>query len=472
MIKWTDQHVDPSGFGSESVSLLRDIPHLGIVLSVSKRDTKPLRLSTWDRETKLRIRERHGSRGADQHDRSAWTFWGTMPALGPSGELIYFSDQPLGERPGKLNRLTHDGLEGECLISGLPPRNHIETILVSPDAKLAYIHCDASDDWISGLYCLETRSELRRSRAPPEDRWSRSFQFSPCSKMAISSSESIVQSGSEQLHFSLLDVRNGMVILSGDSSVYSESLYISADGSSVLLRDGLRGYIKSTWPIPEDWQQPESALPPPEVGSWARLNPRALVDRSREDPARFLGAALAFFERFPCHPQAEELWRFLQSEPSLLAKTHPVWPSVRGNETAHVLPLVVSRLNAEGKRGSGKAPLLKAMDHAMSNPEIRPSWNEFNALLKLAPEWLVLYALDFAEQGLWRVDSILGSFKLQTNRALLVVAGVALAKSEMQEIRWAVRDWLHPVLLAEHVYAAIEQALPADDPPRPKTEWE
>jgi hypothetical protein len=202
--------------------------------------------------------------------------------------------------------------------------------------------------------------------------------------------------------------------------------------------------------------------------------PKALLQLSREDPARFLGATLKFFGQFPWHPQANELWSFLQSEPSLLAQVHRVRPSMRsgGNEAITVLPLVVSRLEAEGKGGDGKAPLLQAMDQAMSNPEIRPSWDEFWALLSVAPEWLVLYALDFAERGLWTVDSILGSFKLQTNRALLVVAGVALAKSEKQEIRWAVRGWLHPVVLSEHVYAAIEQALPADDPPKPKTEWE
>ena len=260
---WTDETVVDSGFGTEEATILRDLPHLGIVVSATfedGRDQMRGRLSTWDRETKRRIRCR-----VSIEDASAQASWTReyLPRISENGSLIFA--QSAG-RSGSIRVLAVDELESERRIVDLPPEDSIGHVSLSQDGRLLRLQTK-TQGW--RIMCMDTGEVLWK--APPAgDRAFERFHFSPCGRLAVVDVEVSVQSGSELFWFALYEARTGVCVLSGESSVYDESLNFSDDGTQLLLEATGDKRIRDRWTIPEEWQFAQTSPPlcPPSVMSW------------------------------------------------------------------------------------------------------------------------------------------------------------------------------------------------------------
>jgi hypothetical protein len=273
MEKWFDEKVDPDGFGLEDAWLLRDLPHLGVVVSLAKEKRgEPPRLSTWDRKTRQRIRCRASrlEQGRDEPS-DQWKRRG-LPAFTESGALVFYLQHEWEYAPGMIHGLDFDALETDRRIQGLPAETDLHELMVSPDGQTLHLCRCEQDSRIHTLSCLDGGETLWENQFSWGMRDS-GFEFSACSRLGLLWKETDVQSGSDWLSFSLVEARTGVCILTDESSVYSEALRFSGDGREVLLQACDSDRVKRCWTVPEDWQRDreDPALPPPSVFNWEKI---------------------------------------------------------------------------------------------------------------------------------------------------------------------------------------------------------
>lgn len=221
---WTEQRVEPAGFGKERVWRLREYPEFGVVLSMAGEG-----LSVWDTSSRRRVHTftpGTDKLSGDMHRASA---------LAPDGALVYL-------RRGQVWRLPLGAFEARVLVDGLPEQyNHLT---LSPDNDT--VACFDHDRELGFVVASLSGGEVLWERRAALD----GLNFSPTGLHLMASNDQTWQSGSDTVDFTVHAALTGDRVSQRGSTCWMESLFWSDDGRDVVLQDWSSGRKpKRVWRI-------------------------------------------------------------------------------------------------------------------------------------------------------------------------------------------------------------------------------
>lgn len=255
--QWTEQQVDPTGFGDDHAWRVREYPGLGIVLSIAQQG-----LSTWDLARRCRTQRLTPGAGEVSGDLS------TAVALAPDGGLLYL-------RRGTLWKLPLGSLTARPLLDGLPGKHNLLALCPDNDTvATSHDHPHEQGFVVASLAGGEVLWEMGTRRGSPI--------FSPTGLHLMVSNECYCQSGSDTVDFEVYEARSGAFVIDGFSTCWDESLYWSEDGRDVVLQAIDDRRPKRTWQVHQGRERP--LQPCRQEGNWMGVRRRHGLEASGGNP--------------------------------------------------------------------------------------------------------------------------------------------------------------------------------------------
>ncbi len=242
MAPWIDAPIDPAGFGSDHAWTIRDLPELGVVMSVAQQG-----LSTWDRRTRVRLRRRLPTAERFPGRRSQ------SVAIDSVGSLLWLED-------GTIWELAADALQPRARMTELPSAH--DWLCISDDDRLGVC---SERDLSDVLIVLDMANDKELWRLEREHNQA---ELCPRGRHLLVAHEQSWQAGSDTVSFALFDVLNAAVVLEGSATCWNESLSFSADGRQLLLVEHGHQPCRR-WKVPG--RHPRKPPPCPTVGLWSTI---------------------------------------------------------------------------------------------------------------------------------------------------------------------------------------------------------